>query len=150
MDKFIPKIEVRTIPNGYTLTFEGMKQKDGYMYFSSEKLLEGFMAHIGLEITDQLNMDTVQDFLVTAMNWKDNKECIKEIERLTAEKKAAERAKESAEHRMAIEKSKASGLVDGLKAIIENHKDDKVLVKEIKDLVKAVNAKVFSVDEDDV
>ena len=75
-------IDVDTLPNGYSLKFDGMKQQGGYMYFTPEQLLEGFMAHIGLEMTDQLNMETIRDFLVTAIKWKDNKACVKEIERL--------------------------------------------------------------------
>ena len=34
--KKLPKIEVRTVANGYTLAIEGHKQE--YMYFSPEKL----------------------------------------------------------------------------------------------------------------
>ena len=58
-------IRVETLPNGYCLKFDGMKNPTGYMYFTPEALLEGFMLHIGLGITEQLNTETMQDFLVT-------------------------------------------------------------------------------------
>lgn len=80
--KELKNITVQTLPNGYSLTFDGMKQSQGYMYFTEEKLLEGFMLHIGLHMTDQLSTDTMQDFIVAAMNWNDNEKCVKEIEKL--------------------------------------------------------------------
>ena len=66
--------------NGYTLNIEGHRQE--YMYFSPDKLLEGFMMHIGLKMTEQLNMENVTDFLATAINWSDAEKRIKEIDRL--------------------------------------------------------------------
>jgi len=80
--KELKNITVQTLPNGYSLTFDGMKQSQGYMYFNEEKLLEGFMLHIGLHMTDQLSTETMQDFIVAAMNWNDNEKCVKEIEKL--------------------------------------------------------------------
>ena len=78
--KKLPKIEVKTVQNGYVLTFDGARHE--FMYFSPDKLLEGFMMHIGLKMTEQLNMDNVTDFLATAMNWSDAEKRIKEIDRL--------------------------------------------------------------------
>ena len=66
--KKLMNIEVRMLPNGYSLKFDGMRQSEGYMYFSKEKLLEGFMLHIGLEITEELSVENMQDFLVATMN----------------------------------------------------------------------------------
>ena len=80
--KKLPKIEVHTVVNGYSLTIEGHRQE--YMYFTPEKLLEGFMMHIGLKMTDQLNMENVKDFLTTAIEWHDAEKRIKEIDRLKA------------------------------------------------------------------
>ena len=57
----LPMIKVTPLPNGYSLEFDGMKQKTGYMYFSPDKLLEGFMLHIGIGITDDLDTETMQD-----------------------------------------------------------------------------------------
>lgn len=66
--------------NGYVLTFDGARHE--FMYFSPDKLLEGFMMHIGLKMTEQLNMENVTDFLATAMNWSDAEKRIKEIDLL--------------------------------------------------------------------
>ena len=80
--KKLPKIEVHSVANGYVLTIEGHRQE--YMYFTPEKLLEGFMMHIGLKMTDQLNMENVKDFLTIAIEWHDAEKRIKEIDRLKA------------------------------------------------------------------
>lgn len=77
--------------NGYCLKFDGMKEPGGYMYFSPEKLLEGFMVHIGLEELDALDTTTMQDFIVSAASWKEKKECMAEIERLNRKNKQIQR-----------------------------------------------------------
>ena len=77
--------------NGYCLKFDGMKEPGGYMYFSPEKLLEGFMVHIGLEELDALDTTTMQDFIVSAASWKEKKECMAEIERLNRQNKQIQR-----------------------------------------------------------
>ena len=148
MDRFIPFIEVKTLPNGYSLEFEGMKQ-NGYMYFSADKLLEGFMAHIGLEVTDQLNMDTVQDFLVTAMNWKDNEKCVKEIESLQAKLKMAERAKEASDRKLDEERIKSDTIISGLKRSLVKAKTFCEISNEINKLLRNAGAKNQD-DEDNV
>ena len=35
----LPNVSVTTLPNGYALTFDGMRQPKGYMYFTLEDLL---------------------------------------------------------------------------------------------------------------
>lgn len=82
--KKLKRIEVRTLPNGYSLDFDGA-HANGFMYYTADKLLEGFMCHIGLKMTEQLDMDTMQDFITTAINWRDNEKCIREIDRLKRE-----------------------------------------------------------------
>ena len=59
----LPNVSVTTLPNGYALTFDGMRQPKGYMYFTLEDLLKGFMIHIGCGKTDQLDMSDIDDFL---------------------------------------------------------------------------------------
>lgn len=146
MDKFIPFIDVKTLPNGYSLEFEGMRQ-NGFMYFSPDKLLEGFMVHIGLEVTDQLNMDTVQDFLVTAMNWKENEKCVKEIESLQAKLKTAEKAKEMSDRRLNEERTKSETIINGLKRSLVKSKTFGEICKDVNSLLR--NAGTRDRDEED-
>ena len=75
--KKLPKIEVRTAPNGYQLSIEGHKQE--YMYFSPEKLMEGVMVHIGLHMTDQMSPDMIKSFIDSALEWNNLKASHKEL-----------------------------------------------------------------------
>ena len=131
-------IDVETLPNGYSLKFDGMKQQGGYMYFTPEQLLEGFMAHIGLEMTDQLNMETIQDFLVTAMNWKDNKECVKEIERLKNALRLMTGRRASLARQMIQERNRYNGIIDDVGSMIAELKDypDKDIKKRLEKVLK--------------
>jgi hypothetical protein len=83
--KKLKRIEVRTLPNGYSLNFDGAHQANGYMYFTADKLLEGFMLHIGLNMTEQLDTETMQNFIMSALEWNSNEKCVREIERLKRE-----------------------------------------------------------------
>lgn len=81
--KKLPKIEVRTTPNGYSLAIEGHKQE--YMYFSPEKLMEGVMVHIGLHMTEQLSPDMIKSFIDSALEWNNLKASHKELQKAKRE-----------------------------------------------------------------
>ena len=81
--KKLPKIEVRTTPNGYQLSIEGHKQE--YMYFSPEKLMEGVMIHIGLHMTEQLSPDMIKSFIDSALEWNNLKASHKELQKAKRE-----------------------------------------------------------------
>ena len=89
----LPNISVVTLPNGYALTFDGMRQPKGYLYFTPEDLLKGFMIHIGCGKTDQLDMSNIDDFLDAVLAFKDKDDCIEEIQRLQSQVDIAERRK---------------------------------------------------------
>ena len=77
--KKLPRIEVHTLPNGYSLAIEGHKQE--YMYFTPEKLLEGFMVHVGLKMTEQLSTETIKSFIDSALEWNNLKASHKELQK---------------------------------------------------------------------
>ena len=140
MAKKVKLIDVETLPNGYSLKFDGMTKKGGYMYFTPEKLLEGFMLHIGLDMTDQLNTETMQDFIVAACNWKDNKDCVKEIERLTHELKMMRGKRDALARRLLAERNHYISLMDSVNSIMAdtNANHDKDLRKELTKLMKGL------------
>lgn len=131
-------IKVETLPNGYSLEFDGMSKKGGYMYFSPEKLLKGFMLHIGLEMTDQLNTETMDDFIVAAINWKDNKECVKEIERLTRELRVMTGKRASFARRIILERNRHIALYDAIGSLLKETKEnpEKDLRKSLEKMMK--------------
>lgn len=129
-ETFLPYISVQTLPNGYSLEFEGMKQANGYLYLSKEKLLKGFMAHIGLEVTDQLNMETVDDFLVAAINWRDNKACVKEIQSLTAALRIVKGRRAALANNIIKERNRYIAFLEEIRSFrstLKDHPDGKLL-----------------------
>ena len=81
--KKLPRISVHTLPNGYCLAIEGHKHE--YMYFSPEKLLEGMMVHVGLKMTEQLDTDTIKNFIDSALEWNNLKASHKELQKAKRE-----------------------------------------------------------------
>lgn len=79
------KVRVATVSNGYTLdlTIEGQKQ--GYMYFNVEELLEGFMYHVGLLEVSPYGKAEIREFLDAASKWQDNGLLVKELLQKTEE-----------------------------------------------------------------
>ena len=110
--KTLPMITVNNVPNGYILKFDGMKKSDGFLYFSPAKLLEGFMCHIGLHMTDELDTDMMQDFIVGAINYSTNEKCIKEIEHLNAELNAVKRSRNGMGRRVIEERTRLLKVID--------------------------------------
>ena len=133
MEKKLKKIEVKTLPNGYALDIEG--SRNGFFYFDEVKLLEGFMLHVGLEMLDQLNTETMDDFIVTAMNWKDNKECVKEIERLTTALKQAQIRFNAMAEKYVAERRRYRLLFDCITGMI-NEISEKSPRKRLADMIK--------------
>jgi hypothetical protein len=111
--KHLRDIEVRKLPNGYTLEFEGMK-KAGYLYFNERDLLKGFMIHIGLEQNDELSMENIDDFLETAIKWHENEKAIAEIEFLKSRVKIAEGKRNAMALRLIQERSRLVNLVKAI------------------------------------
>lgn len=137
--KELKNITVTTLPNGYSLTFDGMKQSQGYMYFNEEKLLEGFMLHIGLNMTDQLSTETMQDFIVAAMNWNDNEKCVKEIEKLNMNLRLMTQKRNGMAKRLTDERDQFIKLRNAIeefgKAKLKDHPDRR-LIADLDKLLK--------------
>ena len=113
--KKLPKIEVRTVANGYTLTIEGHKQE--YLYFSPEKLMEGVMVHVGLKMTDQLSAETISSFIDSALQWNDLKKSTSEINRLKALLKAQQVKYNGLARKMVKERDRLMLLIDRAKEV---------------------------------
>jgi cysteinyl-tRNA synthetase len=62
-EKHLLKIEVHTLPNGYSLDVDGT----GYMYYNEIDLIGGFMAHVGLSDTNYMDRGSILSALMNAM-----------------------------------------------------------------------------------
>ena len=79
------KVRVATVSNGYTLDLTIDGQKQGYMYFNVEELLEGFMYHVGLLEISPYGKAEIREFLDVASKWQDNGLLVKELLQKTEE-----------------------------------------------------------------
>lgn len=138
--KPLPFIQVVQHPNGYGLAFDGMKQPQGYMYFTVDDLLKGFMVHIGLEITEQLDMETIDDFLEAVINYKSNEKCIKEIERLKQELVSVKVSRNAMARKLMAERARFCALVKSISQLsleFRGRKEDETrILKAIKNYTK--------------
>ena len=115
-EKHLPNISVRTLANGYSLEFEGMGQQGGFMYFTPDALLEGFMLHIGMKMNDQLNPQTMKDFIKAATSCKDTKAMMKEIDKVKDEIAKMNAKYHALVVRMINERRRLVFLVDDIKS----------------------------------
>ena len=142
------KITVQTLPNGYALNFDGDRQ-NGYMYFNVDDLLKGFMIHIGLNMTEQLSMENIDDFLVAVMNWNETGKCIKELSRMEEELTLAQTSRNRIARQMIDEREKHLELVNNIKALIRKLESypDKDIAESLRKLIlsrKAMKAITMS------
>lgn len=131
----MPMIRVETKPNGYCLTFDGMKN-DGYMYFTPAKLLEGFMLHIGLNMTEELDIETMQDFIIAATQWNDNKKCLEEIKDLNNKIRQLNTNRHTIANKAIMERNRLLTLVDGIQRVAHKNKANTELVSQLNTLTK--------------
>ena len=82
MAKELLNIKIQTLPNGYALTVGNNE----YMYFTLEKLLDGFMYHVGLGELGFVNMEDIKTFLDAAVVYRaDDGQIAKKMTKLTNE-----------------------------------------------------------------
>ena len=74
-DKLV--INVRTVPNGYTLDIEKGEKKQGFMYFNPKKLLDGFIYHVGFEELGEVSEEFRAEVMKAAIAWQDNGKLVK-------------------------------------------------------------------------
>ena len=73
-----PSIDVKTVPNGYTLTVD----KGNYMYFTPEELLMGFMMHVGCGVTTELDTDKLPSIVAAIVAYPTQKELVERVAEL--------------------------------------------------------------------
>ena len=117
--KKLPQIEIRTLANGYSLSIEGHKQE--YMYFTADKLLEGFMVHVGLKMTEQLSPDAIKSFIDSALEWNNLKASHKELQKAKRETARVNRLYRSVAQRLIDERLRMLRLCRLAKDCVTGH-----------------------------
>ena len=152
----LPNISVVTLPNGYALTFDGMRQPKGYLYFTPEDLLKGFMIHIGCGKTDQLDMSNIDEFLDAVLAFKGKEDCIDEIQRLKSQVDIAERRRNYMAKRLIFSRGQLVELVKDIDRLAFEYKNLSSVSTELRKAIKKFSAtkpitlKELGVSSDDI
>ncbi len=152
----LPNVSVVTLSNGYALTFDGMRQPKGYLYFTPEDLLKGFLIHIGCGKTDQLDMSNIDDFLDAVLAFKGKEECIEEIQRLQSQVDIAERRRNYMAKRLIFSRGQLVELVKDIDRLAFEYKNLPSVSTELRKAIKKFSAtkpitlKELGVTSDDI
>ena len=92
------------------------------------------MVHIGMHMTEQLNTDTIDDFIEAAIRWKDTKKSI-EIKRLKIEINKVIGRRNTMAMRLYKERQRFVDLVVATQKLAEETKNIKGISKQIATLV---------------
>ena len=133
--KKLPRISVSTLPNGYSLSIEGHKHE--YMYFTPEKLLEGFMVHVGLKMTEELSTDTIKSFIDSAIEFHNMKASHKELQKAEREVDKVNRKYRALANKMIKERHRMLRLCNLAKACVTGH-------HSLTDALAALHARVHN------
>lgn len=126
-----PRITLLTVPNGYTLDIRKGEASHGFLYFNLDKLLSGFIYHVGMEELGSATMEKRQEIIEAAVNWRDNKKNIQELQKRNAE---VERMREDI--------TAMSGKIADQRSIINKLRDTFAILREHAN--KVSEDKVFS------
>ena len=152
----LPNISIVTLPDGYALTFDGMRQPKGYLYFTPEDLLKGFMIHIGCGKTDQLDMSNIDEFLDAVLAFKGKEDCIDEIQRLKSQVDIAERRRNYMAKRLIFSRGQLVELVKDIDRLAFEYKNLSSVSTELRKAIKKFSAtkpitlKELGVSSDDI
>lgn len=134
--KPIPRIEVRTAPNGYELSFDKQRQPRGFFYFKPEQLVEGVMLHIGLGMNDQIDRSQIHSFIEAATTFTDHHKSTAEIVRLKGEVKLQRQYRDSSARKAVADHNRCVAIIQEVKAVMRRFKD----LADVHDRLAAVVA----------
>ncbi len=122
------KLNVRivTAPNGYALDIGG----HGFFYFTLDKLLEGFIYHVGFKEMGEVSQDKIGDIVEAAATWKDKAKLMRHLSSLEHDKEALKFTISSMEQEIESKKAYAKTLRERLAEKSERIKELEEILKE--------------------
>ena len=132
--KKLMRVSVKTHPNGYSLDIECQKE-GGFMYHDLQSLLRGFMVHIGMGITDQLDMDEIETFVQASLQCSDVVKTKKRIDRLETDLKVRTGQRNSMAASVVAERGHYLKLADEIWKLREEFKGNKEVSARLFDIV---------------
>lgn len=141
--KPIPRIEVRTAPNGYELSFYKQRQPRGFFYFKPEQLVEGVMLHIGLGMNDQIDRSQIHSFIEAATTFTDHYKATAEIVRLKGEVKLQRQYRDSFARKAVADHNRCVAIIQEVTAVMRRFN----ALTEVHDRLAAVVAPYRNIRE---
>lgn len=147
MAKNLLKLDVKTLPNGYSLSVEG----ENYMYFDLTDLLAGFICHVGLQESKPMDKGTILSGLFSAMMGEEYANAVTTLkERVRMLSSRYETTLERMDDSIAYVTA-AGKQIDSMKANIEDL-DGKIatvqkLQQTVEESVKDAEKKVGNIDK---
>lgn len=111
------QITVRTNGNGYTLSYEGMKDKNGYFYFDAETLVGGMMKHVVLGDDKVQDPEMCRALLQSMSTWTKVGELHTANARLIKEAKEAEKEAHGLRLQIYHERKRRDELIDEIQTL---------------------------------
>ncbi len=119
-------VKVITAPNGYVLDIGS----HGFFYFSLQKLLEGFIYHVGFKEMGEVSQDKIGDIVEAALTWKDKVKLMKHLSSLEHDKEALKFTISSMEQEIESKKAYTKTLRERLAEKSERIKELEEVLKE--------------------
>ena len=101
MKKSIKTVTVRTVPNGYELKYDGMRQQEGFLYFNIESLLGGILKHVVMGDKSEQDPEECKSLLQSMMTWPDSVELRQAYATLQSDYEDAKRTAHTAQVQLA-------------------------------------------------
>ena len=101
MKKSIKTVTVRTVPNGYELKYDGMRQREGFLYFNIESLLGGILKHVVMGDKSEQDPEECKSLLQSMMTWPDSVELRQAYATLQSDYEDAKRTAHTAQVQLA-------------------------------------------------
>ena len=98
------------------------------------------MLHIGLNMTEELDTETMQDFILSATNWSDNRKCIDEIKTLNDKIRHLQSQCRSNAYKAIYERSRLLTLRDDIQKTSAKLKDNKDVAIRLNGIIKGLGA----------
>lgn len=119
--KDIMNISVQTLPNGYALTVD---EKE-YMCFNVRELSEAVFVHCGLERTEYMDRETIQDLMTAAATWPNAGDAVQQAAVLTVENDKLNRQLATLKHKLCCMQDRLDEAQDKLEELDYNENKPK-------------------------
>ena len=112
------KIAIETVPNGYTLTVNGV----GYMYYDVDSLIDGFVCRVGMEKKEFMEKEELRELVNAVLVYRADDS--KMVDNMLAVSKDNKRLESLCKNQKKVITSLRKQLANKNSGKVEKHDDD--------------------------